>query len=397
MRSKQEIKSLYLIFAISFGIFTHILQAQPSCVTDDCCCGVVTQLPLPGGDFEGAPFAPPTTFMPFYAGETFHNWTVLSGSVDLLGPNTPLFAFGNPNGPSQHVDMNGYTNGSMSTMLTGMVAGTTYTIVLWYAKNSAAPVANCNIRVAGGAWLNETWSATNNGGDIWLQRCFTFSAQADMAELRFSGTSNVANAGVLLDDITIWGCPQDKEAPVFQMPPADVTVNCDDNVLLNYNNWVSDFGGAVVTDNCNQPLEWDVEELSPVSGACSSRSVRFTVRDNCDNSTQHTARFWVAEIEKTKEWFIPNVFSPNSDGLNDVWQIFAGDGNVFLKEVAIYDRWGSLIYYWEGYIEPDAWPGWDGDTADGRLASTGVYVYLIRLGWMDGAEEVLSGDLSLFR
>ena len=94
-------KVIHGIIVVLIALSVHILQAQPACVTADCCCGVVTQLPLPGGDFEGAPFAPTTTFMPFYAGETFHNWTVLSGYVDLLGPNTPLFAFGNPNGPSR--------------------------------------------------------------------------------------------------------------------------------------------------------------------------------------------------------------------------------------------------------------------------------------------------------
>ncbi|MEY3248335.1 MAG: hypothetical protein RL742_378, partial [Bacteroidota bacterium] len=348
------------------------LLAQPACVSTDCCCGNVTQLPLPGGNFEGAPFAPPTSYTTFYAGETFHNWTVQSGSVDLLGPNTPNFAFGNPNGPSQHIDLNGFTNGTITTTITGMVVGFDYTIVLWYAKNPGTPIANCNIRVAGGAWLNQSWSATNNGGDIWLERCFTFTAQASTAELRFIGSSNVAVAGMLLDDITIWVCPQDNQAPqvsnppppnvfvdcptlipaptnlmvtdncsnnptiqftetvtpqacyynlqrtwsvsddcdnvatiqqniqvqdtqapVFLSSPVNITVGCTDNVLAQFNTWVSNYGGAIASDNCDEDIEWDINVLTPLTGACGIFPVSFTIRDDCFNSSVRTAFFVV--------------------------------------------------------------------------------------------------------
>jgi gliding motility-associated-like protein len=55
---------------------------------------------------------------------------------------------------------------------------------------------------------------------------------------------------------------------------------------------------------------------------------------------------------------IPNAFSPNGDGTNDTWEIFALNGNPDVI-VEIYNRWGELIFYSKGYSEP-----WNGTYKD---------------------------------
>ncbi|MBK9337985.1 MAG: DUF642 domain-containing protein [Lewinellaceae bacterium] len=256
----------------------EVLRAQPACVPTNCCCGGVVEIGVPNGNFEGPPFAPLNNFITFFAGESFSSWTVQGGSIDLLGPNTPGFANGNPNGPSQHIDLNGFTNGTITTTLTGMTAGYSYTIVLWYAKNPGTPVANCNIRVAGGSWLNQTWSSTNNGGDIWLERCFMFTAQAATAELRFIGSSGVAVAGMLLDDITMWECPTDTQAPtVANPPPSPLTVSCP--------SLVPPPAQLTVFDNCAQnPTVTYSEDITPQNCYFSVLRI-WEVTDACNNTT----------------------------------------------------------------------------------------------------------------
>jgi len=67
---------------------------------------------------------------------------------------------------------------------------------------------------------------------------------------------------------------------------------------------------------------------------------------------------------------IPNVFTPNGDGLND-WFIFPFSfGKCF--EAKIYNRWGNLIYEWSNPLN-----GWNGKTKSGSLASDGVYYYIL--------------------
>jgi gliding motility-associated-like protein len=75
---------------------------------------------------------------------------------------------------------------------------------------------------------------------------------------------------------------------------------------------------------------------------------------------------------------IPNVFTPNGDGVNDVWQI--GGMQYFPKaNVKIFDRWGRMIFNSEpGYPKP-----WNGER-DGKPLPMDAYFYIIDL--KDGAE-----------
>jgi gliding motility-associated-like protein len=84
---------------------------------------------------------------------------------------------------------------------------------------------------------------------------------------------------------------------------------------------------------------------------------------------------------------IPNAFSPNGDGLNDVWNIpgLAAYPNSVLR---IFDRYGQVIYETKGFQRP-----WDG-TKSGKPLPIGVYYYILDLG--DGSEKK-NGSIALLR
>jgi gliding motility-associated-like protein len=78
--------------------------------------------------------------------------------------------------------------------------------------------------------------------------------------------------------------------------------------------------------------------------------------------------------------FIPDLVTPNLDGLNDTWEI-QGLENFVNAEVEIYNRWGNLIYSASPYDTP-----WDatvnkGATIDGKdgKVPVGTYFYIINL------------------
>lgn len=92
-------------------------------------------------------------------------------------------------------------------------------------------------------------------------------------------------------------------------------------------------------------------------------------------------------------WFIPNVFTPNGDGNNDIFEIFVREpANA---EVHIFNRNGSKVYF---NANQTSGTGWDG-TFDGNDAQEGTYVYMINLDFVDEAEEDrrLSGSITLLR
>lgn len=99
---------------------------------------------------------------------------------------------------------------------------------------------------------------------------------------------------------------------------------------------------------------------------------------------------------------IPNVFSPNGDGLNDVFRFLEPEKNVRSIrsfELTILNRNGQRIYSYRG--EPLLWEGWNGKKrGDGGDASPGVYFYVIRAEGWDGKSfksEEYKGVLHLFR
>jgi len=90
------------------------------------------------------------------------------------------------------------------------------------------------------------------------------------------------------------------------------------------------------------------------------------------------------EFIEDNSLFIPNVFSPNGDQVNDV---FPGLQFTNDFEVEIYDRWGSQIFKSKNIH-------WDG-TCDNKLVLPGVYAYIIRSKACD--KQLKYGTVTLLR
>ena len=84
---------------------------------------------------------------------------------------------------------------------------------------------------------------------------------------------------------------------------------------------------------------------------------------------------------------MPNVFTPNADGFNDVFRPMNPEGCA-LSTLRIYNRWGQLLY-----IQESNQPSWSGRTTGGIEASAGTYFYV--LSKADG--ESLTGTFDLLR
>lgn len=68
----------------------------------------------------------------------------------------------------------------------------------------------------------------------------------------------------------------------------------------------------------------------------------------------------------------PNVFTPNGDGINDIFT--ARTNGKFEFTISIYSRWGNLVFESK---KPEKTVVWDGRLKDGSYASTGVYYYVV--------------------
>jgi gliding motility-associated-like protein len=99
-------------------------------------------------------------------------------------------------------------------------------------------------------------------------------------------------------------------------------------------------------------------------------------------------------------YYIPNTFTPNGDGKNDVFTVFASDAIVDITSMQIFDRWGEPVFNGQN-IPPERGSsgqgrGWDG-TFRNQAAISDVYIYIITIAFADGTTETAKGDVTLLR
>jgi len=91
-----------------------------------------------------------------------------------------------------------------------------------------------------------------------------------------------------------------------------------------------------------------------------------------------------------KELLIPNAFTPNHDGQNDIFRI-NNMTDEKLIDFKVFNRWGTILFR-----TTDAREGWDG-TNKKVAQPVGVYGYVIRIGYADGYVETYKGTVTLIR
>ncbi len=103
------------------------------------------------------------------------------------------------------------------------------------------------------------------------------------------------------------------------------------------------------------------------------------------------------DITEEIEVYIPNIFSPNGDGLNDIWSISGSKAIKEIEYIAIYDRWGEQVYRKE-HILMDTYRTelWDG-SYKGQKVNSGVYVYILGLKTQDDKQILKAGDITVVR
>lgn len=94
--------------------------------------------------------------------------------------------------------------------------------------------------------------------------------------------------------------------------------------------------------------------------------------------------------------YIPNVFSPDGNGINDEFTCYITGAVESIISFAVFDRWGNLVFEDNDIPAVGNYKGWDGNIAS-EPAMQGVYAYMIKLKFLNGVEKLYSGDVTLVR
>ncbi|MBK9270274.1 MAG: gliding motility-associated C-terminal domain-containing protein [Saprospiraceae bacterium] len=136
-----------------------------------------------------------------------------------------------------------------------------------------------------------------------------------------------------------------------------------------------------------------VDCQNPVANPLETTEYIVTVTD--ENGCVSVSRIRIIVI--TPEIFVPNIFSPNDDVVNDrVWVHGPENEVIKINQFSIFDRWGNLVFNNRNFYPNQPDQGWDG-TYKGERCLPGVYVYFVKAETINGKLLSLEGDLSLIR
>ncbi len=135
----------------------------------------------------------------------------------------------------------------------------------------------------------------------------------------------------------------------------------------------------------------DINAQNPVvwPGHTTTYTVTYTDPNGCSFPIAGVTIYVITNVCDDGTLFVPNTFTPNGDGKNDV--MYARSNLVLEIDFNIYDRWGQLVFHTD-----DIKQGWDG-IFKGKPCNPDVFGYYIRYKCNNGKESFKKGNITLIR
>lgn len=196
------------------------------------------------------------------------------------------------------------------------------------------------------------------------------------------------------------GCTTSVDGTVIQPPVFEVTVEPQVTVLLG-DSYQVDATVNVPESEIAQitwtPPTWlscDTCLSTRIDTPLQSQNYRILVitKEGCRDDAQFLLR-----VNRQVKVYIPNIFSPNDDGENDGFTVYADmKGVKQVKLFQIYSRWGEQVFVRENFQPNDPTLGWNGRFR-GQDMNPAVFVYYAIVEFIDGQEVLYKGDVTVKR
>lgn len=167
------------------------------------------------------------------------------------------------------------------------------------------------------------------------------------------------------------------EIPVISL--GNDTAFCETNITLSVPEGLSAVWNTGAQDNSIVVTEEGTYMVTVTNESGCQNSDTIIVSTNCKND------IW-----------LPNAFTPNGDGVNDIFYVRGNPKNAEIEKMYIYSRWGNKVFEAENILPDDPSTGWNGQYKD-QSAQVEVYGYQVVVRFKDGSRKTLKGNVTLLK
>ncbi|MES2680671.1 MAG: gliding motility-associated C-terminal domain-containing protein [Bacteroidota bacterium] len=218
-------------------------------------------------------------------------------------------------------------------------------------------------------------NSTSISPDSTITNCFD-TGENRLLKVNYVDTNNCVNSSTLL----INAYP--KPIADFEFSPAEPRVNLDNVVFTDISVTTPQSEWSWYFENDSIP----VREKDPAH-TFSAPSIFPVVLIVKNNWGCHDTVIKAISVDDEINLFVPNAFTPNADGLNDVFQ--PKGTNVVLYNLEVFDRWGQKLFNTH-----DFYKAWDG-TFKGELCKMDTYIWIIRIIGKTGKPRKYQGHVTM--
>lgn len=211
---------------------------------------------------------------------------------------------------------------------------------------------------------------------------FSFSNSFQQISAGSHVFSIIDSLGCQTDTLIIWKAP---EVPTIELGP-DLEIFKGELVNLN----------ALISGSYQQ-IDWRSSQILSCTNCTNPRlqpQQNMIIYCLISNKDGCTALDSISIRIIDNKVFVPNVFSPNGDNINDIFTVFGSANTIKLLE--IFDRWGNRVYSNKDFLANGLGGGWNGRFNE-QYCLPGVYVYYAIVSFEKGPDIQIKGDLQLLR
>jgi hypothetical protein len=225
---------------------------------------------------------------------------------------------------------------------------------------------------------------------------YSLNGGPEQSSPRFEGLG----ASVYLLSITDQsGCRLDTLLTLETSPPFTVSAGEDVEIYLGE---IVDLAGMTDLPSGLQADQGWTDYFTSLCAGCQDLQISpaetadfiFTVSSMSGCRKSDTIRVFVVE---EANFFIPNVFSPNGDGINDEIRLVVASGVAVVRRWVIFDRWGQAVFGREGFDPADTTVSWDGRTPEGQAFNPAVFAWVLEVELTNGDVRTHHGNITLLR